>query len=118
MLMYINGGHEYPILVNSTGIKEQLATTGPLVGIIPDARFNIKTVCIEPGDTLVAFTDGVTEAHVRDGELFGSERLCAILLQPFSTAAELLDQILTQVNEFTGEADPYDDITLLAVRRQ
>ncbi len=117
-LMFVNGGHEYPILVNSAGVKGQLATTGPVVGLFPGARFDIHTVCIEPGDTLVAFTDGVTEARSSDGDLFGCERLSILVGQPVSTAAELLDRIQAGVQGHMGGADQSDDITLLAIRRQ
>jgi sigma-B regulation protein RsbU (phosphoserine phosphatase) len=117
-LMFVNGGHEYPILVNSAGVKGQLATTGPVVGLFPGARFDIGEVHLEPGDSLVAFTDGVTEAHNSQGELFGCERLDTLLAQPVSTAAELLDRIQTSVQEYVADADQSDDITLLAVRRQ
>jgi sigma-B regulation protein RsbU (phosphoserine phosphatase) len=118
LLLFANGGHEYPLLVNSNGIKDQLTTTGPLVGIIPGAHFDIQAVSIEPGDTLVAFTDGVTEARNSDREFFGRERLYTLLARPASTAAELLDSIQASVRQHMGEADLSDDITLLAVRRQ
>jgi len=118
LLLYVSGGHEFPILVNSAGVKERLATTGPVVGIFPGAHFDIRTVCIEPGDTLVAFTDGVTEAHAPDGNLFGHERLDMLVARPTSTAAGLLDCIEASVHEFMNGAGPSDDITLLAVRRQ
>ncbi len=117
-LLFVNGGHEPPLVVNSGGVKAQLATTGPLVGIFPKTHFDIRQVSLGPGDTLVAFTDGVTEAHNAEGELFGGERLCLLLRQPFSTADELLDRIQVNVREYSGQVDPSDDITMLAVRRQ
>ena len=117
-LLYINGGHEPPLLVNSGGVKEQLAPTGPLVGLFPGARFDIHAVSIEPGDVLVCFTDGVTEAMNDNRELFGGERLNLLMAQPVSTAADLLDRLHAGVQEYIGGADPSDDITLLAVRRQ
>jgi sigma-B regulation protein RsbU (phosphoserine phosphatase) len=118
LLLYVNGGHEFPILVNSAGVKERLPTTGPLVGLLPGAHFDIQSIRIEPGDILVAFTDGVTEATNLNGELFGRERLDSLLARPVPTAAELLDCIQAHVQEYMGGADPSDDITLLAVRRQ
>ena len=118
LLLYVNGGHEFPILVNSAGVKGQLEPTGPLVGVIPGAQFDIQSICIEPGDTLVAFTDGVTEARNSAGEFFGRERLYGLLSRPAPTATELLDLIQASVREFMGEAAPSDDIALLAVRRQ
>lgn len=117
-LLYINGGHEYPLLVNSSGVKDQLSTTGPIVGIFPGAHFDIREVHMEPGETLVAFTDGVLEAQNPSGEPFGSERLHTLLAKPIAGTTELLDCILSNLAEFTGGADPSDDITLLALRRQ
>jgi len=118
LLLYVNGGQEFPLIVNSTGIKDRLATTGPLVGLLPGACFEIQSVCIDPGDILVAFTDGVTEARNSDGELFGRERLDTLMTRPASTAAELLDSIQASLRVFVNDADPSDDTTLLAVRRQ
>ena len=118
MLLYVNGGHEYPLLVNSAGVKEKLAVTGPLIGVFPGAQFEIQSVVIEPGDTLVAFTDGVTEAQNSVDEFYGRGRLYALMARSVSTAAELLDIIEASVREFMGEADPSDDIALLALRRQ
>lgn len=118
MLLFANGGHEYPILVSSAGVRTQLDTTGPLVGVFPGAQFEIQSVTIELGDTLVAFTDGITEARNSKDEFFGRERLYALMERPVSTAAELLDRIQASVQEHMGGADPSDDITLLAVRRQ
>jgi sigma-B regulation protein RsbU (phosphoserine phosphatase) len=117
-LLFANGGHEYPILLNSAGIKDQLATTGPAVGLIPGIEFGIQSVSIEPGDTLVAFTDGVTEARNSNREFFGRERLHTLIAQPISSATELLDNIMASVLEHMGGGDLSDDITMLAVRRQ
>lgn len=118
LLLFVNCGHEFPVLVNSQGVKERLDTTGPLVGILPRAHFDIRAVYMEPGDTLVAFTDGVTEALNSSGVFFGRERLYNLLARPVSTAAELLDRIQVSVREYIGAADPSDDVTLLAVQRQ
>jgi len=117
-LLFANGGHEYPILVNSTGIKSRLDTTGPLVGVFPGAHFELQSVEIEPGDILVACTDGVTEARNPNNEFFGRERFYALMEQPALTADELLDRIQASVREHMNGAEPSDDITLLAVRRQ
>jgi sigma-B regulation protein RsbU (phosphoserine phosphatase) len=117
-LLYVNAGHEYPILVNSAGVRAKLDTTGPLVGVFPEAQFEIASASIEPGDMLVAFTDGVTEARNASGELFGRERLYALMEQPVTTAGALLDCIQARIQEHMGEADPSDDIALLAVRRE
>jgi sigma-B regulation protein RsbU (phosphoserine phosphatase) len=62
MLIYINGGHNPPVLVNGSQVKEQLEPTGPVVGIFPNAEFGIQQVKLEPGDVLFCYTDGVPDA--------------------------------------------------------
>ncbi len=117
-LSYINGGHEPLYIVNSGGgVKAQLATTGPSVGIEPKIRFKIQQTLIEPGDILLGYTDGVTEASAADGSFFTVERLRSILDAPSSSASELLDRITNSLQGHIGEADQFDDITLLAIRR-
>jgi len=118
LLLDVHAGHEFPMVVNSAGVRQKLGTTGPLVGVFPEAQFEIQSVEIEPGDTLVAFTDGVNEARNPNDEFFGRERLYALMSQPAATAAELLDCIQAGVHEYMDGADPSDDIALLAVRRQ
>jgi serine phosphatase RsbU (regulator of sigma subunit) len=115
ILSYINAGHEPLIVVGPGGVKEDLQPTGPAVGIMLDAKFQIKEVRLEPGDILIGFTDGVTEALSPSGEFFGKKRLQAILQQPVSSAPELLKRIKTSLSAFTENAPQNDDITLLAV---
>ena len=68
-LYYINGGHEPLYVINSSGVKTMLKPTGPAVGMIPDTRFKIQQIDLEPGDMLVGYTDGVTEARSPEDEL-------------------------------------------------
>lgn len=116
-LTYINGGHEPPIIFNEAGVKTSLEPTGPVVGIMPDMTFNVASAQLAPGDTLLAFTDGVTEARNSAGEMFTRERLVANLVQPAASAAGLLDQIEAHMQAFTAGTNQLDDITMLAVRR-
>jgi len=115
ILAYINAGHEPPIVVGSSGVKEELRPTGPAVGMMLDAKFSIKEVRLEPGDILIGFTDGVTEALSPGGEFFGKKRLRSILEQPAASATELLERIKTSLSVYTENATQNDDITLLAV---
>jgi len=118
ILSYINGGHEPLYIVSSSGgIKAQLTTTGPAVGIEPIISFKIQQTQMEPGDILLGYTDGVTEANAVDGSFFSVEQLRAILDTPSSSASELLDRIADRLQKHIGEADQFDDITLLAIRR-
>lgn len=116
-LLYINGGHEAPLIFNSTGIKARLEATGPVVGIWPDVDFKVEQAHLEPGDSLLAFTDGVTDAKNPDGERFSRERLLSHLEQPALPAVRLLDQIGREVRSHIAGTNPFDDITMLAVRR-
>ena len=117
-LSYINGGHEPLYIVNpGGGVKAQLTTTGPAVGIEPTLSFRIQQTQMEPGDILLGYTDGVTEANAPDGSFFTVEKLISILDAPSSSVSELLDRIANNLQEHIGEAEQFDDITLLAIRR-
>jgi serine phosphatase RsbU (regulator of sigma subunit) len=118
LLSYISGGHEPLLIVDSSGgVREHLNPTGPAVGITPDTEFKIEQTRLEPGDILLGYTDGVLEALAAGGEFFTRKRLLSMLEQSTSSATLLIDQIVASVLSHIGEADQYDDITVLAVRR-
>ena len=99
-------------------METKLMPTGPAIGLLPEARYTVQEVQLEPGDTLLAYIDGVTEARNPNGNLFGEKRLMSLIMnRPYGSAAALLDEIETAVNEHTTGADPSDDITMLALRR-
>jgi sigma-B regulation protein RsbU (phosphoserine phosphatase) len=83
---------------------------------MPNAKFKIEYVLLEPGDILIGYTDGVTEARSFNGELYTKERLQSLLKQPAASASELLERIKTSLFNYTENALQIDDITLLAVR--
>jgi serine phosphatase RsbU (regulator of sigma subunit) len=87
------------------------------VGIEPKMSFKIQQTRLDPGDIVVGYTDGVVEANAPDGGFFTKERLVATLDAPASSAADLLDRIAGRLQEHIGEADQFDDVTLLAIRR-
>jgi sigma-B regulation protein RsbU (phosphoserine phosphatase) len=116
-LIYINAGHEPPIIFNADRVKSQLTPTGPVVGAFPEVDFTVSIAQLEPGDTLFMFTDGVTEAQSTSGDLFGPERLLELLEYPWETTKALLDHIAAVLQEHQGDAGQYDDIAMLAVRR-
>jgi serine phosphatase RsbU (regulator of sigma subunit) len=117
-LSYINGGHEPLYIVDAAGgVKERLSVTGPAVGIEPKIEFRIQQTHMQAGDILFGYTDGVPEASASSGAFFTMERLVSMLEVPAATATELLDRIAGSIQEHIGEADQFDDITLLAIRR-
>jgi serine phosphatase RsbU (regulator of sigma subunit) len=117
-LSYISGGHEPLYIVGSGGgVKEQLIGTGPSVGVEPKIHFGIRQTRMEPNDILLGYTDGVTEASAPDGSFFSSERLIAILDRPSGSVEQLLRRIAGNLQEHIGDADQFDDITMLALKR-
>jgi serine phosphatase RsbU (regulator of sigma subunit) len=117
LLTYINAGALPPILVNQQGIKQTLDRTGPAVGGMLNAVYASKTVQLEHGDLLFAYTDGLTDAINVSGEYYRQEDLISILGRSLKLTT-LLGQIQQSINYFTAGEKTQDDITLLAVRRR
>ena len=118
-LTYINGGHEPLFILDAAGgIKQELNSTGPAVGMLPDMNFKIEQTELEPGEILLGYTDGVPEARNSQGEFFTNKKLRLLLEKKFTSAEVLLEELSTSVLEHTGSATQFDDITLLAVQRQ
>jgi sigma-B regulation protein RsbU (phosphoserine phosphatase) len=116
-LTYINGGHEPLFIINNGVIKNQLNPTGPAVGMLPNVKFKVKQVQLDPEDLVIGYTDGVTEAHAPDGKLFSNERLLGLLKQPTDSASELVERIKGALFTYMEDAPQFDDITMLSVRR-
>jgi sigma-B regulation protein RsbU (phosphoserine phosphatase) len=117
-LTYINGGHEPPLIVGGGAIKRFLVPTGPAVGMWPHADFQQGEATLAPGDILVGYTDGVTEALSPEGEMFGKQRLLDLVVSRTSSAAEMVEQIRAHLFDHIGQAQPFDDISMIAVRRR
>ncbi len=118
-MVYINGGHCSPAVVDAEGsLKTRLEPTGPLVGAMPSMTFDIRAVELEPGDWLVAFTDGVSEAHGPDQSLYGEGRLLEVLAHPALSASALLDAIDADLRQFVADGEQFDDVTMVAAHRQ
>ncbi len=117
-LIYINGGHEYPIIQAPDGtIKARLKATGLAVGMMPDTVFGIEQAQLDPGDMLLGYTDGVPDARDPAGHFFTEKRFLALLDQPITSAVSTLDRIDTTLRGHISTADQFDDITMLAIRR-
>jgi serine phosphatase RsbU (regulator of sigma subunit) len=116
-LCYINGGHEPLYLIDAKGVKNDLDPTGPAVGLWPDTPYDIGRIQFEPGDILIGYTDGVTEARSPEDELFTRNRLRSLVEQPFNSSAELLERIKNNLFSFIDIAPRRDDVTMLAVQR-
>jgi phosphoserine phosphatase RsbU/P len=114
---YVNAGHEPAIVISPDGATRELRPTGPALGLLPDRTFAAGAGTLEPGDCLVAFTDGLVEARSPAGEAFGGERLRDALRTNTTVPARLVPGVLEALQAFTGPAEPHDDVTLLAAGR-
>ena len=116
VLDYINAGHEPP-LVAGAGRTLRLPPTGPAIGLLPGLEFGVERVELGPGEHLLAWTDGVTEARSVPGELLGEEPVLAVAVPAAGSAQEALDRLRELVARHAAGAEPADDVTLLALRR-
>ena len=107
---YINAGHEPPIVIGARALKATLSPTGPAVGLFEDLGFKVGEIQLEPGNILLAYTDGVTDAQDETGQAFGKEQLVSAAVSSYASVEELVHHIRGQ--------DQFDDITLLALRRK
>jgi phosphoserine phosphatase RsbU/P len=116
-LQYVNAGHNPPLLLRADGSVEQLDTGGFLLGVFPDAAYETARFSMEPGDLLLLYSDGVTEAMDAENNEFGDDRLIAFLKENRALPVEdFVDALIARVGEFAGK--PGDDVTVTAVRRQ
>ena len=112
-----NAGHEAPLLLHADGRVEALVVPpGPPLGFEVSTEFILLHGQLDAGASLLAYTDGVTEAFDIDNQAYGSERLLA-LLQPGRSAEDHCMQVIAAVHGFAGPAPQSDDITVLAIRR-
>ncbi len=118
-LTYANGGHNPPLVVHSDGSSELLPLTGGIaLGLVPGLEFEQETFTLAPGDTVVLYTDGVTEAMNADEEEFGNVRLHEIFASsPPIDSKEANDAVFRAVHDFAGNAPQSDDITCLTLCR-
>lgn len=117
-LLYINGGHPPVFIIAPDGtIKDRLEPTGPAVGMFPGAEFEIMDAHLEPGDILLGYTDGVTDARNPAGKLFHEEGLVNLIKPPLDSAAGLLDRVHSALQNYISDAVQFDDITMVAARR-
>jgi serine phosphatase RsbU (regulator of sigma subunit) len=118
-MLYINAGHESPVIFRAGGETEILEVTGGVLGLFPWASFTVASAQLEPGDLMFAYTDGINEAKDLQGNQFGDERI----VKPGTRidgdgASDFLEAMMRRVRDFRGEAAQSDDITMLAVRNR
>ncbi|MEM8883163.1 MAG: GAF domain-containing SpoIIE family protein phosphatase [Planctomycetota bacterium] len=118
---WCNGGHNPPLLRRaSDGAVLRLKATDPLVGVLPGHEYRTgEAMQLEPGDALLLYTDGITEArHTGDGELFETDRLCETLMDAQGDAVDTVHTIRRIVHDWTAGEPNDDDLTMLVVKRE
>jgi len=117
VISYANAGHNPPILVRADGRIDQLATTGLVLGVSNDWTYTTGTASFGPGDRLICFTDGMTEARSAADEEFGEDRLAALAVRtPAGSAEALVDALNAAVIAWTA-GPAQDDATLIVIER-
>jgi phosphoserine phosphatase RsbU/P len=116
-LAYVNAGHIPPYRVSRDGKVSRLTEGGPALGILGGVSFEVGQLELEPGDTLVMVTDGVTEANSPDEREFGDEGVCAALRTLSAVSAPaILEGLIDSVTEWAGAAGCSDDLTALILK--
>lgn len=117
-LRYSNAGHNYPFLRREDGSVRELDQGGLLLGIQEDIRLGESRVQLAPGDCVVLYTDGISEAANENNDLYGEERLAAFLgaLPDTLSASEVADRTLAEVRAHLDGVEPSDDMTLVVLR--
>ena len=125
-LRYVNAGHNAPYLLragrrSTAGSAppeiEELSTGGTVVGMFPEMKYEEATVELCPGDVLLAFTDGVPEAHNPENEEFGEERLQRLLRQTAHLPAnEISARLSDEMKDWIRDAEQYDDLTFIVMK--
>lgn len=116
-LRYANAGHNPPIVRRALGISGLLNPTGAAIGLSADPQLREETIKIGNGDTIVTYTDGVTEARNRRMEQYGKDRLIAAVRAAPRNAGELLSHVEADLSAFTEGTPQSDDISFLALSR-
>src|SRR5688572_14153784 len=117
-LSYINGGNEPALIVGKDGnVHTELTRTGSAIGAISQATFTVKEITLADDDVLIAFTDGIPDTQNIKGEFFGKNGMLEILRTKNTNATSLVNNIEKSLQEFNGSAEQFDDITLMAIKK-
>jgi phosphoserine phosphatase RsbU/P len=115
-LRYVTAGHNPPFVMHADGAHERLRDGGSVLGVFPNPAFTLGTANLRPGDVVVLFTDGVTEARDADDDEFGDDRLLAVLAESrASSVRDIQKEILQAATNFT-HGPWHDDATVLVLR--
>jgi sigma-B regulation protein RsbU (phosphoserine phosphatase) len=118
-LIYINAGHNPPVVVRQDGTVEKLTLGGTILGISPDSGFETSTITLSSGDLLLLYTDGLTEAGLPEVEPWGEANLISFMAgNRHESTDSIVDLILKQVEQSTKGAVQTDDIAMILLKRK
>lgn len=113
-----NAGHNPALLVRASGEVQRLEAAGTVLGILPDLGYEEQRIVLGRGDLIAVYSDGVTEAVRGDDEEFGEERLTALIRDKRALGSKaIVDAVTSALEEWTGDAPPADDVTLVVAHR-
>ena len=115
-LIYVNAGHEAPMIFRQSGEVEMLDITGGVIGLFPAANYTVETARLNEGDLIFTYTDGVNEAKNLDNQQFTEERILKVAAPEGNNTETFLKIMFEAVSEFRGKAEQSDDITMLALK--
>ena len=117
-LVYVNAGHNVPILRRASGAIERLEAGGIPIGILPESPYEMQKTRLESGDWLVIFTDGVVEAFDNREEEYGEPRMLGVIERMAnSSPSEMLRELLAELDRYVGNTPQHDDMTCLLLKR-
>jgi sigma-B regulation protein RsbU (phosphoserine phosphatase) len=117
-LTYVNAGHNPPLWIKHDGSLERLTRTAIALGVVTGENVQQRTIHLEACDSLLLYTDGLTESFNNEGDFYGEERLIqAVLSNECASAHDLMDVVEKSLLDFVRDMPPADDLTMLALRR-
>jgi sigma-B regulation protein RsbU (phosphoserine phosphatase) len=120
LFTYVNAGHNAPVILRRAGAEThliRLETGGSVIGLFRNTPYQQATVPLAPGDVLVGFTDGISEAMNIEDEEWGEERLMPALAHCLDkSAAEIIPEIMAEADRFVNGAPQHDDMTIVVVK--
>ena len=116
-VQYVNAGHMPPLVLSADGSLETLGTSDLIIGVIPDTKYTPDEMVLNPGDTLLVYTDGVTDTLAPNGDRYGEDRIKALISGRVSSDPRYIRHgLLADLSQFKQDAPQPDDTTFLVVR--
>ncbi|MGH2522720.1 MAG: PP2C family protein-serine/threonine phosphatase, partial [Anaerolineales bacterium] len=117
-LRYANGGHNPPVWANAAGEVRKLAGRGTALGVLDSVQYEEHEIHLQPGDSLLLFTDGLTDAVNANVEEFGLRRVFEVMSMAYPySATEILDMMASAVQSHVGAMEAFDDLTMVVLKR-